>query len=400
MYVWSKLAFGPFAGFLTGWSYWTSNLPYFAGMLYFAAGSALWMRGAQPHAGASPLWFIGFALFGLAFATVLNIRGLAVSKWLNSAAAIARCAALLLLLGLGLAATWRYGMATPITAAALRPGFGLQDLVFCATMAFAMTGPESASFMGGEIRDPRRTVPRALLRAAPLILAIYMGGTLAVLMSIPWRETSAMYGVMQAVDHVAGRFELPWVTPLAAILVVVTCLGSAAAWMGSVARIPFVAGLDDFLPRGFGRLHPRYGSPVTALVVQSVITTLFAVMGQAGATVRGAYDVLVSLMVIAQMIPYLFLFSAAIRLSGRGAADGGLGLPGRRYVIVAAAILGLATTIGAIVLSTVPRPEEPNKVLAVGKIIGMTAVVFIAGMAVYARGRRRGLQAHAGRARP
>ena len=45
LYVWSKRAFGPFAAFMTGWTYWTSNLPFFPALLYFAAGSALFWSG-------------------------------------------------------------------------------------------------------------------------------------------------------------------------------------------------------------------------------------------------------------------------------------------------------------------------------------------------------------------
>jgi amino acid transporter len=348
MYVWSKLAFGPFAGFLTGWTYWTSNLPYFAGMLYFAAGSALWISGGGIHQlAASPAWFVGFAVLGLGFATVLNIYGLGVSKWLNNAGAIARCAVLLLLVGLGAVAWRRYGAATSIDAASLRPGLGLNDLIFWASIAFAMTGPESASFMGGEIRDPRRTVPRALLRAAPLILAIYVGGTLAVLVSVPWQQTSAMYGVMEAVDWVGGRLGLAWLTPLAAVLIVITCLGSAGAWLGSAARIPFVAGVDHFLPSSFGRLHPRYGSPANALMVQAAIAMIFE------------------------------------------QADGQPRIPGGRYTIIVAALLGLGTTMGAIILAVVPRPDEPNKVLAVIKIVGMTAAMLALGVAIYVGAKRR-----------
>jgi amino acid transporter len=256
-----------------------------------------------------------------------------------------------------------------------------------------MTGPESASFMGGEIRDPRRTVPRALLRAAPLILAIYIGGTLAVLVSVPWQQTSAMYGVMEAVDRVGGRLGLAWLTPLAAVLIVITCLGSAGAWLGSVARIPFVAGLDHFLPSSFGRLHPRYGSPANALMVQTAIAMVFAVMGQAGTTVKGAYDVLVSLMVIGLMLPYLFLFTAAIRLSGGEQAAGQLRIPGGRCTIVVTALVGLVTTMGAIILAVVPRPDEPNKVLAVIKIVGMTAAMLACGVAIYVGGKRRARRA-------
>jgi len=57
--------------------------------------------------------------------------------------------------------------------------FRLADMVFWATIAFAWTGPEAASFMGGEIRDPRRTVPRAFAIAAPMIAAIYISAPAA-----------------------------------------------------------------------------------------------------------------------------------------------------------------------------------------------------------------------------
>jgi amino acid transporter len=395
LYVWSKLAFGPFAGFLTGWTYWTSNLPYFAGMLYFAAGCARWIGGGGAHAlTGSPAWFVGFAVFGLGSAALLNIYGLGVSKWLNNAGAIARCAALALLFAVGAIAWQRYGAASPFNGRTLRPHFGRTDLILWASIAFAMTGPEAASFMGGEIRDSRRTVPRALLRAAPLILAIYIGGTVAVLVCLPWQQTSAMYGVMEAFERVDGRLGIGWLTHLAAGLIVITCLGSAGAWLGSVARIPFVAGLDHFLPSSFGRLHPRYGSPANALLVQTGIAMVFAVMGQAGTSVKGAYDVLVSLMVIGLMLPYLFLFAAAIRLSGpSGATDGTLPIPGGRYTVVITAAVGFATTLCAIVLAILPRPDEPNQLLAIIKIVGMTLAMLAAGVAVYVGGRWRARRA-------
>jgi glutamate:GABA antiporter len=390
MYVWTGLAFGPLGAFLTGWTYWTANLPYFAAMLYFAAGSALWVTGGGTHAlDASPTWFIGFAVAALALATVLNVWGLGVGKWLSNAGAWARCLATGLLLLLGVL-IWRlYGSATPLTAAALRPGLSLNDLIFWAALAFAFAGPESASFMGGEIRDPRRTVPRALALAAPVVLLVYMGGTLAVLVAIPYQNTSPMYGVMQAVDHAAQRLGAAWLTPVAAILAVTTCLGSASAWLGSVARIPFVAGIDHLLPHSFGRLHPRYGSPANALITQTGIAMVLAVMGQAGTTVKGAYEVLVNLMVITTMLPFVGLFGAAIRLARATPAAGELRLPGGRATVIVAALVGLIATLGAIALSLVPRPDEPNKALAVGKVIGMTALLLGGGIALYVNGVRR-----------
>src|SRR5207253_47507 len=180
-----------------------------------------------------------------------------------------------------------------------------------------------------------------------------------------------------------------WVTPLAASFTVVTCLGSASAWLGSVARIPFVAGIDNFLPTSFGRLHPRYGSPPNALTTQTAIAMALAVMGQAGTSVKGAYEVLVNLMVITQMLPFLILFASAIQLARGAPAANDLKIPGGRATVVATALVGLFTTLGAIVLSLVPRADEPNKLLAVGKVVGMTALLLAGGAALYLNGPRR-----------
>src|SRR3954466_13023147 len=90
VYVWSKRAFGPFAAFMTGWTYWGSNLPYLPGLLYFAAANALFIGGAswQPLA-SHPAYFIVFALAGLAIAVTLNVVGLDIGKWLNNIGALA-----------------------------------------------------------------------------------------------------------------------------------------------------------------------------------------------------------------------------------------------------------------------------------------------------------------------
>ena len=118
LYVWSKRAFGPFAGFITGWTYWASNLPYFAALLYFAAGNALFMKGssgAMPT--ASPACFILFSFAGLALATLLNLYGLNVAKWLNNAGGVARWIASLVLIVVAGVAFRHFGSATPDSVA-------------------------------------------------------------------------------------------------------------------------------------------------------------------------------------------------------------------------------------------------------------------------------------------
>ncbi len=390
LYVWSKRAFGPFAGFIAGWTYWTSNLPYFPALLYFMAGNALFFYGGSSGAlSASPAYFITVSIAGLTLATVLNIFGLDIEKWLNNVGAVSRWIVTLVLIGLGALLWHRSGFATPVNAVTMRPSAHISDLVFWSTIAFAWTGPEAISFMGGEIKNPRRTIARALALAAPAIAVIYIGGTAAVLATLKPDQTNALYGVMQSIAVASDRFGWGVLTPLASGLVVITCLASAGAWLGAVARLPFVAGLDQFLPKAFGRMHPRWGSPVIALVTQAAIAGVFIFLGQGGTSVRGAYAVLVSTTVISTLLPFLLLFASAFTLSGGPPRPEDVRIIGGRATVIIAATLGLVTTFGSVVLTLIPPTNEPNKPLAVAKILGLTTVMLGSGVLFYIAAARR-----------
>jgi len=371
MYVWSKHAFGSFGGFITGWTYWCANLPYFPALLYFTAGNALFVAGSGAlHLAASPAYYITVSLIAFGIATVVNVLGLDVGKWLDDAGAISRWIVTLLLIGLGAFAWWKFGSASALTAQTLRPSVHLKDLIFWSVIAFAWTGPEGIPFMAGEIKDAPRTIPRGLALAAPAIAAIYVLGTLAVLVTVKAHDVNPLYGVMQAIDSVSGRTGWTAVTPLSAVLVTLSCVGSVTLWLGAVARIPFVAGIDRYLPPAFGRMHPRWHSPVAALLTQAAISVLFIFAGQGGTSVRGAYDVLVSSTVLITLVPFLFIFSSAMKLRA----------PLR---IGMCAAVGLFTTFGAIVLAVFPADEEPNKPLAVAKVLLLTAIVLGSGILFY-----------------
>src|SRR5207247_10193560 len=177
VYVWSKRAFGPFAAFLTGWTYWGSNLPYLPGLLYFGAANALFIGGpAWQSLSSNSAYFIAVSLAGLTIAVVMNVVGLNVGKWLNNAGALAGWAPGLLLIALGIIAWNRFGAATDITARSLVPSTTLKDVIFWSTIAFAFGGVESASTMGEEIVDARRTVPRAILTAGAVVTLMYLVG--------------------------------------------------------------------------------------------------------------------------------------------------------------------------------------------------------------------------------
>ena len=91
----------------------------------------------------------------------------------------------------------------------MRPGLQLKDLIFWSVIAFAWTGPEAISFMGGEISNPRRTVPLGLAIAAPAIAIIYIVGTLSVLASTTPDQSTLLGRHAGMARSVAVRLECP-----------------------------------------------------------------------------------------------------------------------------------------------------------------------------------------------
>jgi amino acid transporter len=315
LYLWSKAAFGPFSAFLTGWTYWAGNLPYFPGLLYFAAANALFIGGSTTQAlSASSSYFALASLLGLVVAAALNVVGLGVGKWLTNIGGGVIWIPLALLFAFAGYSWFHQGPATPLSFGAVVPGTSLKDVVMLSSIAFAFAGMEAASTMGDEIADPRRSVPRAIVLATILVASVYTLATLAVILALPTEQVSGLQGVMQAIQVMAGRAGVPWLVPLLALCVTLNVMGSVGSWFAATARLPFVAGLDAFLPAAFGRIHPRWRTPHVAIIMQAAAAAAFVVLGQAGTTVRGAYDAFVSMTIIVNLVPFLYIFASMYRL--------------------------------------------------------------------------------------
>jgi glutamate:GABA antiporter len=390
LYAWSKRAFGDFTGFMTGWTYWASNLPFYPGLIYFAAANALYIAGNRwSYLGASRTYFMLFALLGLLVPTFLNVLGLKVGKGLHNLGAIGIWLPITILIGMGGVALVKFGSATNFSWPRVIPSAHLKDVSFWSTIAFALAGCEAASLMGEEIQNPRRNMPRALLLAGALITVGYMVGAAAILWALPQSQVSGLEGFMQAIAEISRRLDVGWIIGPVAFFVSLSTVGALSAWLAASARIPFVAGLDRYLPKAFGNLHPRWNSPYVALLVQGGCSVVIALLGQAGTSVQGAYEVLVSMGVITYFLPYLALFASMIRLQAFPAGPEAMRVPGGKPVAYVLATIGMVTTLVAIGLSCVPGPEEVNKTLALTKVLGLTAGLLAVGVVLYGVGRTR-----------
>jgi amino acid transporter len=339
------------------------------------------------HLSNNPTFYIVFSLITLTVATLLNLVGLDVGKWLHNVGALAMWIPAVIVVVMGVVAFHRFGSATTFTVHSMIPSTHFNDMIFWSLLFFAFGGAETASFMGEEIKNPRRTIPWALFIAGLTVAFCYIVGTIGVMLALPPSDVSNLQGLMQAVSKTAGKIGFSGVIPFAAFLIVLSNVGSCGAYIAAVARLPFVAGLDRFLPPIFGALHKRWKTPWMALLVQGVIGAIFIFLGQAGTSVKGAYDVMAAMTVITYFIPYLYVFGAMFKLQNEPAGADVIRVPGGKKVAKLIAVVGFITTTVTILLSCVPQPDEANKPLAVLKVVGGSMILLAIGACLYWNGK-------------
>ena len=371
-YIWTKRAFGDWHGFLCAWIYFVSNILYFPTLLLSGVAMASYMFGASGiKYSENALYAIPVTLIGLWIAFVANLLGLRVGKWPGILGGGSTYVIAVLLLGFGLLAAWRYGAATHFH---LLPEPSFANLNFWSQIALAMTGLELAPVLGGEIQDPEKSIPRAAWISGFAGATFYIAGTAALLALLPPDRISPMTGLAQAGDEAGARFGAHWLSPCFALLITLGVIGQLSTYIAGNTRLPFALGLDHYLPPAFARLHPRWRTPHVSILTQGVLSSGLLLLMELGENLRAAYQILVDMVVIATLIPFVYIFATGFKF-------------GRRWSGTAGALIALA----AVILSAVPPPGVASTWLFELKVIGGTLLLALLGRAIFVRsqaGRR------------
>jgi amino acid transporter len=354
VYLWAKEVFGDFHGFLSGWCYWTNNMMYVPTVLLYFVGVSVFALGSGHEALAeNKVFALSACLVLLIVLVLLNIVGLGVGKWINNIGGIGTFIAAALLMGLGLTVWTRFG--TSVTWADFQipanPRFVLNSFgVIC----FGLVGLELASIMGDEIKEPVNTLPGAVRWGGVLSGLLYVGATLTLLIAVSKSDISVLQGIVQAVTRMAGRVGVPWVVAPFAFLLSLSIAGIGSAWLGGSARIPFVAGLDSYMPRWLGSIHSKYRTPYAAILVHAGVSLILVVMNFWSSGVQESFQRMLSLAVVLQLVPFLYMFGALIKIALR---QGFERVRYGRETLVLTGLSGLLTTTLGIGLAFFPAQQ-------------------------------------------
>ncbi|MFY9801784.1 MAG: APC family permease [Candidatus Acidiferrales bacterium] len=392
LYAWTKEAFGDFHGFIAGWTYWIYTIFYFPALLLASAAMSAYVIGPR---GAALAQDRGFLLAGsfvlLAVAVGLNLIGLNIGKWLQNAGGVSTYLPLLILTAVAVVLWRAHGSVTHFTWANMMPSWDWGTVNFWPQIAFAFTGLEVASMMSEEVRDPRRTFPRAIFASGALIAVIYIVGTFAVLSLVPAEQVDPKSGVFQAITMGSTMLRVGFLGVVAALLVSVGNAGGVGSTVAGASRVPFVVGIDRYLPAAFGKIHPRWRTPHVAILVQAGVSAVILLLSQINETANSAYQILVDATTIVYFISLIYMYAAAIKLAyrrDRGANANAVLIPGGKLGVWIASLLGIVVVTGGIALSLIPPAESVDKFVFVEKLVLGTVLSVLLGLILYYRGAR------------
>jgi amino acid transporter len=393
IYAWARDAFGPFHGFIAGWSYWIYTVFYFPGLLLASASMSAYVLGVRGEVLAQNRTYLLWCSLALLFvAVLLNIIGLNIGKWLQNAGGVGTYVPLLILAGVAVAVYMRHGSATHFTWANMMPTWNRDTINFWSQIAFGFTGLELVACMAEEVRDPRKTLPRAVFGSGALIASMYIAGTFAVLSLLPASDIDPQSGVFHAITVGSAALRLGSLGIIAAILVTAGNAGGIGSTVAGVSRVPFQVGIDRYLPAAFGKIHPRWRTPYISILVQAVLSCAMLLVSQINSpTVLEAYQFLVDAGIILYFIPFLYMFAAVIKLARRNdrAENPEAALvPGGMTGVWCCGIVGFVIVVLGIAVSIYPPGDAADRVRFQVSVLLSVALSLAIGLFLYWRGAR------------
>ncbi|MCA9649001.1 MAG: amino acid permease [Myxococcales bacterium] len=276
IYVYLRRAYGGLAAFLFGWTQLLVLRPASYGAISITCSEYLWrvfdVDGAVlvvgPLSRAQVLAAVLVVVVGW-----INYRGIERGAWVQNVSTVLKIGALLALVGLGLVSL---GGATPPRPAPIPSGEGLSMLsafgLAMVPVLWSYDGWSDVAYVGGEVKDPQRTLPRAFFFGASMVAVLYLAVTVAYLLVVP---LSAMPGSKLIAADVASAVIGPLGVVLVSGAVALSTFGTLNGSMMTGPRIFYAMAEDGVFFRGLAQVQPRYGTPGGAIALSVMLGVAF-----------------------------------------------------------------------------------------------------------------------------
>jgi amino acid transporter len=309
--VYTRAAFGDFAGFLIAWTYWvgawvgnaaiiTAFMLYFT---YFVPGAATPVFAFLVTSGV--LWFF----------TVINILGVKGAGRVSIVTTVLKVGALVVFVIIA-ALHFNPAMLGTVSNAKVSGMSTLPAAIAIALWAFI--GIESATIPAGEIKNPGKNIRKSTIYGTLIAAAVYM---IVSIVGMGVLDQSTLAGsnapLADIINKATGG---TWGGDFIALGAIVSTLGAASGWILTTARSAFGASRDKLFPAMFGEIHPKYLTPVTSLIISGLAANILLILNYMG-TLNSAFNFMLLLATLAFLPAYAFSAAADIVLLKNHSSD-------------------------------------------------------------------------------
>ena len=385
LYQWARLGLGELAGFLVAWNLWVYAVVLIATIGLVVSTNLSYAVGPAGSWLATNKTFImvlnAFLLCGL---MVLAAVGLGVAKWLHNAGSVMLMTAFAALIALPFFYMARGTLPHYQPFAVAMPALSLLSLNIFGKLAMgALSGFEYVAVLAGETKNPERTIGRATIIAAPIIAAMFILGTSAVLAFVPIDKINLIGPIPQVLSIGFGASGVGAIAAAVAIVLITgRTIANSSIVFTATTRMPMVAGWDNLLPKWFTTLHPRYRTPINSILFVGLVALAFGAVGIAGVGEQEAFQLLENAAGIFYGLTYLVMF--AIPIVGMRRADW---KPSVWLRIMS--VSGFSVTLLYVVLSIFPIIDVTSWSSFAAKISGVVIGLNLAGLFLYLTAQRR-----------
>ena len=348
VYIWSREAFGTKWAFLAVWFQWISAVVWFPTVLSFIAATIAYIF--DPSLADNKIFILVVVLSIYWLATLANLLGMKEVSWISTFGILSSIfiTALIIFLG-GIWIVQGRPMEISFTLNSFMPNLeSLDNLAFLAGVMVIISGIEIAAVHTDAVKNPRRSMPLAILICTVLSCTLLLLGSLALAIVVPQKDISLVAGLMEAFEFFLKAYHLHWLAPIIALFIVSGSIGEITSWILGPSKGFLVSARDGVLPPFFQKLN-RNGIPVNILVTQALIVTALMAVFVLMPSVNSAYWILTALNAQLYLIMYIIMFIAVVVLRHkkphvpRNFKIGG-GMAGI-YVVAVVAILGALFTL-------------------------------------------------------
>jgi amino acid transporter len=375
LYIWIKNAFGEKWAARTTWLYWINVALWMPSVYILFAGMF-----AQLFFPEMSLWtqiLIGVIMTWITVA-IGSIK-MDIGKWIPNIGAIIK-ALIMVVIGVGaFIFAAKNGVANDLSLPKLLPSWDA-GLAFLPVIVYNFMGFELMSGASGEMKNPGKDVPRAIIISGILIAVFYILGTVGILMALPLEDLGLVSGIVDTLQILLGG------TTIGNALVIIlgvgalyTFMANMVTWTMGANRTAAEAAKENELPAIFGREHPVHKTPVGAFIITGIVST--AVIVAYGFMAGSAEDLFWTLFAFSSMvflIPYLILFPAFLKLRKSDAnIERPYRVPGGKISAVIMAVICELFILQAVVFFVYVPGQPVDWAFAAPVLIGVVLTLII-----------------------